>query len=126
MTTTLSLDERLQLLDSYGKLLLSKQLELMLCVVANYNHVQDLGQLEDLFDHYQSSPHTRFEPNRIEVFKIALVICRTTRNSHYQYHLFTSPEYQDRHNHLTSVIDTYFPEVRDNKHWWNVKATALV
>lgn len=81
---------------------LKDYLELIQVVNNNYEHIDQLEKLNQMFDHLQSSVWLTEE----EINDLAIV-SKTTQNSHYEYKLFTSPNYQNPDNHVDKRLETY-------------------
>lgn len=105
----MNIDQAIDSLSKHQRTVLERHISLLLTVFNNYNHVQDLDCLLELFSTHQVSEWSKGHEvyDTTDTMKIMEIITKTTKNSIYDYKVYTNPIYQNSDNHVLAIIDKY-------------------
>lgn len=116
-----SLHRRILLLNPEGLKSLSSSLELIMTVVNNYNHIQELENLEKLFQCYEWDYDKQYQTTVGTAMEIAKDVCSAHFSIAYERDT-TEPDWRvNREYLLQNIVPQYFPEItQHNRNWKNL------
>lgn len=76
----------------------AKILELIKLVDSRYEHIQQLGTLIEILEEGADGDGT-------PLYDDEATVAKTTHNSHYDYHMYTNPKFQNPENHIDKFMD---------------------